>query len=127
MTKGRPLKYKKEYCKMIEDDLAKGYSITASAAIFNVARETIYDWAKKYPDFSNSIKRGLGKSQRHFEKLLAAKVSGQTIKGFDQRKSDLTGIIFALKTRFYKDWGDITKHEIQNAVKIIIDKEDEKL
>jgi transposase len=127
MAGGRPTKYKKEYCKMIEEDLAKGYSVTASAALLNVHKDTLYEWARKHPEFSASIKRGIGKSQRHFEKLLAAKVSGQTIKGFDQKKSDLTGIIFALKTRFFRDWGDIMKHEIQNAVKIIIDKEDEKL
>ena len=65
MALGRPPKYKPVYCKKAKDFLSKGMSVKALCGKLGVAETTIYDWVKKYPDFSKSVAlgRNLGEQQ----------------------------------------------------------------
>jgi len=128
MAGGRPMKYKPEFCEVAEKVLADGFSIAVVAADCDVTRETIYNWMKSHPEFFDSIKRGQTKGQAYYEKLLKAKATGQKVKNFDHRLSDTTCLIFALKTRFHKDFGNKDKLEVEhNEIKITIDKDDDGL
>ena len=109
---GQPTKYRPEHCQTIEDELAKGYSVTASAATLNVHLDTVYEWKKVYPEFSEAIKRGQAKSLQFFENALMGKVNGTN------RKADTSCLIFALKTRFHKTWGEKQKIEQETTHKI---------
>ncbi len=109
---GRPSKYKEEYCQIAEDFLAKGFSKLALAGELGICDKTIYNWMEKHPDFLHSIKKGEQKGLRFFEKILIAKLSGQEIAGFDSRKSDTACLLFTLKTRFYRIYGDKSKLEL---------------
>lgn len=66
---GRPSKYQKKFCKMLEDHMGKGYSIESFGAIADCSKETIYEWTRQHPDFSDAKKRGEAKSRLFWEKL----------------------------------------------------------
>jgi transposase len=56
---GRPSKYKDEFCKQAEKLCEqKGYTDKQLAAHFKIATNYIYEWKKKYPEFSEAIRRG---------------------------------------------------------------------
>lgn len=112
MSAGRPTKYNPEMCEIIKKELAKGHSIQAAASVLEVCSDTVYEWRKVHPEFSESIREGLDLGLKMFEKILMAKVSGQKIDNFDSKKSDTSCLIFAMKTRFHKVYGDVQKHEI---------------
>jgi transposase-like protein len=54
----RPTKYCEDYVRMAFEIMSMGATITKLAKILDVNPDTIYDWQKKYPEFSESIKRG---------------------------------------------------------------------
>lgn len=108
---GRPTKYKPEFCEIIEKDLAMGYSKEAACGGIGITKETMYQWIKTHPEFSDAIRRGELKSIRHYESRLIAHGSGKKMDGFDQSKSNLNAIIFPLKTRFHRVYGERQKIE----------------
>lgn len=115
--RGRPIKYEPWMAEKMEEELAKGFSIRACAPDIGVHRDTIYDWIEKYPDFSDSIKRGVDKGLKRLENRLLMLTSGVDIDGFDPKKCHLGGIIFILKTRFHEVYGDRQKVEQTVEVK----------
>lgn len=117
---GRPSKYKDEFCQIVIDEMSKGFSITATAATLGVCKDTVYDWKKKIPAFSDAINQGYALGLKHFENLLMKKVDGT------KRNVDTSCLLFVLKTRFHKEYGEIQKHEVKHS-SIEIKKEDENL
>lgn len=118
---GRPTKYKPEYCQQIIDVMAKGFSITAFAGSIRVSRQSIYEWAEVYPDFSDSIR--IARAARVYcleEKLLESPDS-----------PTVTSRIFALKNAAPDEWKD--KHDVEHSggVEIMLahraDKTDEQI
>jgi len=99
MHKGNP-KYRKKFDQMLVEHMAKGLSFASFGAVIDVSRKCMYEWVDKHPSFGKSKSIGVMKAQLHFERILAAKISGQTVKNFDSRKSDTACLLFALKTRF---------------------------
>jgi hypothetical protein len=98
MAGGRPTKYKKAYCKKLIEWMGKGLSFESFAGDIGVNRDTIYEWAKVYPEFSDAKGIGSAKSQALWEKMGIAGSSGK-LKGFQ------TGAwIFNMKNRF--SWRD---------------------
>ena len=57
---GRPTKYKPEYCEQLIEHMAHGASFESFGAIIRVCRDTLYEWCKVYPEFSDA--KGVGKS-----------------------------------------------------------------
>ena len=129
MPAGHPTKYRKKFCTVAENVLAEGFSMAVVAADCDVCRDTIYAWMANHKDFSDSIKRGKQKGQAYYERLLKAKVAGQKVKNFDPKLSDTACLIFALKTRFHKDFGNKDKLDVTQTaeIKIHIDEDDQDL
>jgi hypothetical protein len=67
-TFGRPTLYKQEYCQQLIDHMAKGYSFEAFGGVVGVARDRVYEWAKKHPDFAEAKEIGLAQNLMYFEK-----------------------------------------------------------
>ena len=67
---GRPTKYKKAFCKVVIEKMAEGYSKEAVAGFLGIAKDTLYSWVKKYPEFSDAISIGESKSRLFWEKLM---------------------------------------------------------
>lgn len=62
--KGRPTKFKKEYCEGLIKHMSGGLSFDTYAAVIEVNPDTLYEWLKKHKNFSEakklaSIKRNL--------------------------------------------------------------------
>lgn len=51
---GRPTKYKPEYCNQIKEFMSDGASLEEFAAEIGVVFSTIWEWEKKFPEFSKA-------------------------------------------------------------------------
>ena len=66
---GRPTKYRPEYCQMVIDHMAKGYSFEAFGADVDCGKDTLYEWAKVHPEFSDAVEKGRIRSLKFWETL----------------------------------------------------------
>jgi len=107
------LQYKKDFCQELIKHMSKGHSFSTFSVIAGVTRTTLYDWVSKYPDFAKAKEIGEESAKKFLETRLMAKIAGQDLSnnGVDTRRIDTTALIFALKTRFYKEYGDRQKIE----------------
>lgn len=55
---GAPTKYRKVYCELAEALLGQDLHLTHVAAHLRVSIDTIYEWQKQHPEFSDAIARG---------------------------------------------------------------------
>lgn len=101
MTIGRPSKYDPAYCEQVLSYMGQGYSLTAFAGSIRVARDTVYEWEREHPDFSDAVKAARGARVATLEEGLLKS---------DQLSPQVTARIFALKNACPDEWRD--KHEI---------------
>lgn len=113
-----PLKYRPEFCEIAVNFLSQGYTLTALAAELDVTRETIDQWRKTYPEFGTAIHKGLARAQRFFEQRLILMAKGDTSEATKGVRDNvnMSALIFALKTRFHKDFGN--KQTIEHTGKV---------
>jgi hypothetical protein len=64
---GRPSKYDPSFCEVAIEIGKNGQSWTSIAAALDITRETIYEWAKIHPDFSDAIALSRTYSQKWWE------------------------------------------------------------
>lgn len=110
--KGAPSKYKPEYCQMLIDHVTQGMSFETFGVDLKVNRDTLQEWAKVHPDFSEAKKNAYDASFKFWERVGFAGMSGK-IKNFNAAVW-----IFSMKNRF--KWTD--KVEIggqENATPIV--------
>lgn len=98
MKQGRPSVFKSQYCREIELWMSEGYSILSFAGKIGVSEKTIYNWARYYEDFLQSIKVGKAKSALFWEKTGRRGMMGE-IPHFNA-----TVWIFQMKNRL--GWSD---------------------
>jgi hypothetical protein len=91
---GRPSKYEPHYGSMLIDHMSQGLSFETFAAIIQVDRDTLYEWRKVHPAFSDAFKRGRDLSQLTWERMGLEGITGK-IQGFN-----VAGYIFNMKVRF---------------------------
>jgi DNA-binding XRE family transcriptional regulator len=104
---GRPTKYDPD--KMIPAVLevgASGGSKAEMAVAIDVSRETLYQWMREKPDFSDAIKKAELLSQVWWEKLGKKGAYGE-VNNFNA-----TSFIFNMKNRFREDWRDVRQTEV---------------
>jgi hypothetical protein len=132
---GRPTKYKTEYPEQTFKLCLLGATDKEIANFFEVSEDTIHEWKKVYPEFSESIKRGKSEADsnvanRLYQRALGFEHDSEEIKvvaiGNNQGSSvervpvkkiyppDPTAAIFWLKNRQPEKWRD--KQEIQHSV-----------
>ena len=65
---GRPSKYRPEYCEMLVQHMSMGMTFTSFAGHpeIRVCRDTLYEWEKVHPEFSDARKRGIAASEHFF-------------------------------------------------------------
>lgn len=96
---GRPTKYKAEYCDIAQAVLGAGEGMAAVADEIGVTKSTVYLWAERHVDFSDAIKRGRARGERHHTRVLIGLATGK-IKG------NITAQIFLMKNMYPDDWKD---------------------
>lgn len=100
---GRPSKYKPEYCQLLIDHCAKGYSYDAFAGSVGVDVDTLYEWEKVHAEYSEAKKIAWSKSRHFWENIGLHGMTGK-IPGF------VSAVwIFNMKNRF--KWHDNVKIE----------------
>lgn len=57
MPAGAPSKYDPSFCDVVIEFGKQGKSVTYMAALLDVAKSTIYEWEKVYPEFSDALTR----------------------------------------------------------------------
>ncbi len=113
---GRPSKYKPEYCAMLIEHMAKGFSYETFGAIIDVVKTTIYTWEQEYPDFLDAKKKAFAKCQIFWEQ------QGQLGLWSDKEKQLNSAVwIFNMKNRF--NWTD--KREVTGATDVTLHKSKE--
>lgn len=64
---GQPTAYKEEYCEMLIKHMESGLSYETFAAVVDVDRDTLYNWEKLFPQFSDAKKKAFSKCQLFWE------------------------------------------------------------
>lgn len=104
---GRPSKYKPEFCEKIIEWGKDGASKAEMACNMGIHKETLNEWDKTYPEFSDSLKMAVQHSQVAWEKIGKQAVAG-AIPNYNA-----TTWIFNMKNRFSDDYKDVIKQETQ--------------
>lgn len=104
---GRPSLYKPEYCESVIEWGAMGKSLTWMAAEIGVSRDTIHEWIKVHPAFSDATKRAMAKSQQWWED---AGQGGILMPGFSA-----AGWAKNMACRFSAEWRDKTETALVGA------------
>ena len=137
---GRPTKYDARFHIPWAKSLArKGLTIDEIADAMEVAKSTIYEWAKKHEEFSDALTRARSEADAMVEDSLFRRAMGHTVRetkkyvSYDQNGSpvptrveqvdrevppDTTACIFWLKNRqpqLWRDRQDIAINEKQDA------------
>lgn len=73
---GRPTEYKPEYCDVVIEKMAKGWSKTACAGFIGISRQTLYDWEKANAEFLDAIQIGESLSRVFWEGLSISHFTG---------------------------------------------------
>lgn len=73
---GRPTKYKDEFCGQVRKLCERGFINIEIAEFFEVNIDTIYEWMKKHPEFSEAMELGKQKIDREVEQSLLSRAMG---------------------------------------------------
>jgi hypothetical protein len=107
---GRPTKYKPEYCEKAVEIMSEGYSIAGLAGKLRIDTDTIYEWAKVHPEFSDALKRARRAAACWWEDRARAVAAGEA--------GSAPMVIFALKNRVSDEWRD--KHEVEHSGEMVL-------
>ena len=105
---GRPTLYRPEYCQLVIDHMAKGYSLTTFAGLIGVAPDTVYEWIKVHSAFSESMSRARPARVLALEtKLLRSRDGAET-----------KAAIFALRNADPEEWRNVKHQKHSHDVEI---------
>lgn len=96
MSVGRPSKYREAYCNEVIETMATGLSLTAFAGEIGVSRDTVNEWQRVHPEFSDAVKVAKAKRTLALERGMLTAESGPAV----------TARIFALKNADPEEWRD---------------------
>lgn len=105
---GQPTKYKPEYCEMLIEHMKQGFSYDTFCAVIDVHVDTLYNWEKLYPEYSDAKRKAVMMSRYSWEKMGIAGMTGK-IPGF----RDATWK-FNMQNRF--KWSD--NSEIKQTIEV---------
>ena len=103
---GRPSKYKAKYCEMVITHMAAGFSFHSFSGIIEVNIDTLYEWAKVHPEFSDAKSLAYQKSRLFWENIGIQASLGKI-------NTNSTIWIFNMKNRFR--WRDKQPDEDDKA------------
>lgn|GEM_PF-2332992 len=103
--RGPKTKYRAEMCDEVIEYFKQGMSLTEVAVKIGVTRETVYQWIKSKPEFSEAMTIGRELSQAWWE--------GKGRTNLENKEFNHVCWFMNMKNRFHKDWKD--KHEIGHS------------
>lgn len=138
--KGRPTKYKSDYCTQALKMSILGATDEQLADFFEVSESTLNLWKIEHPDFSESIKRGKEEADANVAASLYKRATGCSVKEtkvfiIDDKPvkveidknfpPDATSALFWLKNRQPKLWRDtkVIQGDAENPQHIVWNEE----
>lgn len=110
-VRGRPTLYKPEYCQSLIDFMAQGFSFKLFAGEIDVNEDTLFEWANRYPDFSDSKKKAFIKCQKFWEQKALDHLVNFSSKENGSESLNTALWIFNMKNRFkWTDRVDVTEN-----------------
>jgi hypothetical protein len=106
-ARGRPSVFRAEFCARVIAFMAQGFSLTAFAGEIGVSRETVYEWGKTLPQFSDALTRARAARALYWERRLLS------------AEKDSRAVIFALRNACGDEWRD--KPDVQVSVHNTVD------
>lgn len=103
MGAGRPSKFRTTYCDEVIAAGQEGLSLTAFAGIIGVSRDTVNEWTRAHPEFSDAVKIHQAKRTEYLERTLLSSEQGPKV----------TARIFALKNADPDNWKD--KQDVEHS------------
>jgi hypothetical protein len=100
----RPSEYREEYCEFVIEWGRQGKSKTWMAAQIGVIRETLNEWAKRYPVFSAALSYAKACEQAAWEDM------GE--RGLNAIGFSATAWSRSMAARFPDEWRESSKHEV---------------
>ena len=73
---GRPTSYRPEHCERIVTLMAEGRSLDGCASILGVHPDSLYEWQKKLPEFSDAVRAGRAAATTFWEERLLEVAKG---------------------------------------------------
>ena len=123
---GRPSKYQEKFAEQARKLCLLGATDKELADFFEVAEDTVHEWKKVHPEFSESVKRGKTQADADVADRLYQRAMGYEHPEVDIRvvmgaivqtpirkiyAPDPTAAIFWLKNRQRDKWRDKQDHE----------------
>jgi hypothetical protein len=102
-TPGRPTKYNSKIAKTIFKHVSEGVSREGSASLAGINPDTLYDWQRKYPEFSDGLQRADAKFER---------AAIRSISRAGKRPRHWTASAWSLERKFPNRYGKIDRHVI---------------
>lgn len=102
----RQSQFKPEYCEMLVDHMAKGFSFESFAGVVKTSMQTLRVWTQKHPEFEQAKDEGMARCRLFWEKIGIGGALGQ-IENFNA-----TSFIFNMKNR----WGWRDRVEIEGQL-----------
>lgn len=111
----RPSKYNPKFATQIIKHCSQGFSFETFAHKIGVTDRTLRNWQQVFPDFAEATDRAKIAAQYFFERQL---IEGITGKGNSMDKRNASLLIFALKTRFSKQYSQQIKVTAQEQMEV---------
>ena len=132
---GRPTKYKAEYAEQVYKLCLLGHTDAEIALFFEVNEDTVNEWKKVHPEFSESIKRGKQFADGNVADSLYQRAMGYSHEDVDIKviegnivmtplikhyPPDTAAAIFWLKNRQKAKWRDKQDLSIEGRVNLTL-------
>jgi hypothetical protein len=143
MAGGRPSKFNEQLKTIVLRLSEKGLTDPAICEVIGIDQKTLLNWKKANPEFFLALKnaknivddevedtllnRALGRISIKKEKAFVINGIVEKVKLIEQVPPDVTACIFWLKNRQPDKWREKVDHNIEKELKVIIEKEDQKL
>lgn len=95
----RPTDYRPEYCEIVRDHLAQGYSLTTACGILGCNKASLYRWMDKHPEFSDAVEYGRALGQAKYEDILRGQADGTG-------NGNTSALTFAMRNLYPADYMD---------------------
>ena len=102
---GQPTKYRQEYCERVVELSRDGATLTALAVELGVTRDTLYEWQKVHPQFSDACTRARDAARQWWEQVMADQSTGGN-------NGNSGALLFAMKNQFPEDYRDKREHQV---------------
>ncbi len=102
---GRPSKFTPKAAAQVLASIAAGLTRQGAANLVGVSRETLHDWARRFPDFADKLREADAKAElQHTVNLASA-----------ARQGKWGASAFWLERRRAQDYGRVDRHFVANA------------